>query len=99
LRYRFQMNDTAAASAFAAIGHPTRLKALQLVCDAGGSGLPVGEVATRLGISDPLASSHLRILAAAGLIDQERRGKSTLCVANAPRIRETATHLKGLLPA
>jgi DNA-binding transcriptional ArsR family regulator len=57
-----------------AISHPGRRALLRLVLDRE---LPVGELAERLGVSQPAASQHLKVLRDAGLVrgrvDGQRR--------------------------
>jgi len=74
------MNPT--VEQLAALGHATRLSAFELLAGKDSIGLSVGEIAVRLKVSAALASNHLQILARAGLITQERDGKSTICRAD-----------------
>ncbi len=53
--------------AIEAISHPGRRAMLRLVLDRE---LPVGELAERVGVSQPAASQHLKVLRDAGLIRQ-----------------------------
>jgi DNA-binding transcriptional ArsR family regulator len=57
-----------------AISHPGRRAMLRLVLERE---LPVGELADRLGVSQPAASQHLKVLRDAGLVrgrvDGQRR--------------------------
>ena len=41
--------------------------------------MPVGELSTRVGLSQPLISWHLRILRLAGVIDTRRQGREAIC--------------------
>ena len=52
--------------ALAAIAHPGRRTMLRLVLDRE---FPVGELATRTGMSQPAASQHLKVLRDAGLVE------------------------------
>lgn len=56
----------------AALAHPTRLKVFRLLVVAGPQGVPSGEIARRLGAPATTMSSHLAVLARAGLIEAER---------------------------
>lgn len=56
------------AVTFAALGEPSRLQIVELL-RAGP--LPVGEVARLLGIRQPQASKHLRVLKESGLVTSE----------------------------
>lgn len=56
---------------FEALGDPNRRAILTLLANGGRS---VGELAQALPISRPAVSRHLRLLRAAGLVDEEPRG-------------------------
>lgn len=56
------------ATTFAAIGQPTRLGIVELLREGP---LSVGEVVDALGIRQPQASKHLRVLDAAGIVANE----------------------------
>ncbi|MCU1600361.1 MAG: Transcriptional regulator, ArsR family [Frankiales bacterium] len=59
------------SSAFEALGDPHRRAILSLL---GAGGQSVGEVASRLPISRPAVSRHLRLLKEAGLVVEEPQG-------------------------
>lgn len=58
------------AKYFRTLADPTRLRILQLLRDDGE--LPVGEIASRLGISQPGASNHLACLRWCGFVATRR---------------------------
>ena len=58
-----------------AIAHPGRRAMLRLVLDRE---LPVGEIAERVGLSQPAASQHLRVLRDAGLVRGRVDGRRRL---------------------
>jgi DNA-binding transcriptional ArsR family regulator len=58
-----------------AISHPGRRAMLRLVLD---DELPVGELADRLGVSQPAASQHLKVLRDAGLVRGRVDGRRRL---------------------
>ncbi|MBW3612302.1 MAG: metalloregulator ArsR/SmtB family transcription factor [Chloroflexi bacterium] len=62
---------------YRALGDETRLRVIGLLAEVGP--LPVTELSTRVGLSQPLISWHLRILRLAGLIDTERQGRTSIC--------------------
>ena len=62
---------------YRALGDETRLRVIGLLAEVGP--LPVTELSTRVGLSQPLISWHLRILRLAGIIDTERHGRTTIC--------------------
>jgi DNA-binding transcriptional ArsR family regulator len=82
-----------AAQGFAAAGSASRLEVLRALVRAGPEGLPVSEIQKRLGIPASTLAHHLRFLAAAGLIVQERRGRQLLSRANYERISALADFL------
>ena len=69
------MNRDTAISAFAALGHDTRLELTRLLIQAGPFGLPVGEVCDTLGLAQSTVSTHLATLMNAGLIRNRREGR------------------------
>lgn len=82
-----------AAQGFAAIGSEPRLQALRLLVRAGPKGLTVGEVQQALGLAASTCTHHLRFLAAAGLVEQTKKGRSIACCASFPRIEALAAFL------
>jgi DNA-binding transcriptional ArsR family regulator len=62
---------------YKALGDGTRLRVIGLLAEAGP--LPVTELSSRVGLSQPLISWHLRILRLAGLIDTQRNGRQVIC--------------------
>lgn len=67
-----------AASAFAALGSEQRLTVLRSLVRAGPDGLSMGELGHRAGVSGSTLTHHLKILAGAGLVTQEKRGRSII---------------------
>ncbi|MEC9431368.1 MAG: metalloregulator ArsR/SmtB family transcription factor [Pseudomonadota bacterium] len=82
-----------AAQAFAALGSEPRLEVIRALVRAGPEGLPVGALQERLGIAASTLSHHLRFLAAADLLSQERRGRSLICRARFANIEALAHFL------
>ena len=68
-----------AASAFAALGSEQRLALVQTLVRAGYAGLSVGELGERTEINGSTLTHHLKILAAAGLIEQAKSGRVIAC--------------------
>lgn len=62
---------------YRALGDETRLRVIGILAEVGP--LPVGELSSRVGLSQPLISWHLRILRLAGLIDTTRQGREVIC--------------------
>lgn len=69
------------AAQFAALGSEQRLAVMQTLVRAGGDGVTIGQLGERCGITGSTLTHHLKILAAAGLVRQERQGRSTICAA------------------
>jgi ArsR family transcriptional regulator len=63
------------AMAFAVLADPVRLRLLSLVVSAAAGEACVCELTEPLGRSQPTVSHHLKILADAGLIAGEKRGR------------------------
>jgi DNA-binding transcriptional ArsR family regulator len=62
---------------YRALGDETRLRVIGLLAEIGP--MPVNELSSRVGLSQPLISWHLRILRLAGLVDTQRQGRATIC--------------------
>lgn len=72
-----------AAAAFSALGSEQRLTVLRLIFRAGPAGLSIGELGKRSGITGSTLTHHMKILTAAGLVQQSRQGRSIICVGAA----------------
>ena len=68
-----------AAQAFAALGSEQRLGVLQTLVRAGTDGLSMGELGKRTGVPGSTLNHHLRFLVHAGLVEQEKQGRSIIC--------------------
>lgn len=82
-----------AAAAFAALGSAVRLSVLRALVRAGDDGLPVGALQERLGIPASTLSHHIRALVGAGVLAQERQGRTLICRARFDRIQALAGFL------
>jgi DNA-binding transcriptional ArsR family regulator len=87
------MESLIAIDAFAALAQPTRLDAFRLIMKHEPDGLPAGEVARVLDVPQNTMSSHLAVLARAGLISSERHSRSIIYRAEIDRVRELASFL------
>lgn len=76
------MKTNDALSALAALSQEHRLAAFRLLVQAGPQGLPAGQIAEVLGVPNSSLSFHLAQLAAAGLAEQRREGRSLIYSAN-----------------
>jgi len=70
-----------AASTFAALGSEQRLAVLRTLVRAGPDGLSIGELGTRTGVTGSTLTHHMKILIQAGLVEQEKQGRSIICVS------------------
>ena len=75
------------ADGFAALGHVQRLEVLRTLVRGGESGLAFGVLQGRTGMAASTLAHHLRSLADAGLITQERQGRQTLSRPDFDRLR------------
>ncbi len=79
-----------AASGFAAMGSEARLQVLRCLIRAGTSGLTVGDIQDRTDIAPSTLAHHLKFLAGAGVIDQERAGRVVTNRANFDQLEQLA---------
>lgn len=70
------MHSEAAIKALGALAQEHRLATFRLLVEAGPGGLAAGILADQLGIAPSSLSFHLAQLSNAGLIEQERQGRS-----------------------
>ncbi len=66
------------AQGFAALGSEARLQVLLTLVRAGRGGLSVGEIQSRTGMAASTLAHHLKFLASAGLVLQEKDGRSVI---------------------
>jgi DNA-binding transcriptional ArsR family regulator len=62
---------------YRALADPTRLRICAILGESGP--LPVNELSSRFGLSQPLISWHLRILRTSGLVEMRPHGREKLC--------------------
>lgn len=67
-----------AAQGFAAMGSEARLEVLRALVRAGQDGLTIGAIRERTGIAPSTLAHHLKFLSGAGLVDQEKDGRSVI---------------------
>jgi len=72
-----------AASTFAALGSEQRLTVLRVLVRAGPDGLTIGELGNRSGVTGSTLTHHMKILAAAGLMQRVRDGRRIICIGAA----------------
>ena len=82
------MDNEKAILAFAALAQGTRLDAFKLLVAHEPTGLAAGDIARRLVAPHNTMSTHLAILARAGLITAERQSRSIVYRADLGTLRE-----------
>lgn len=90
------------ASAFRALGDPTRLRILTFLASkaeqSAETGATVGEVCAQVTGMETITSTishHLKELRIAGLIDVEKRGRFNICRLNRSAVDRLASALQG----
>ncbi|MBF9030546.1 metalloregulator ArsR/SmtB family transcription factor [Rhodobacterales bacterium HKCCE3408] len=84
---------TLAATAFSALGSEQRLAILRRLVRAGPHGLTIGVLGQDVGIAGSVLTHHLKQLASAGLVKQERDGRRILCSVDYDAVRALSTFL------
>lgn len=87
------MNQDQALAALAALAHVTRLDAFRLLVRHEPEGLPTGALVSASGLSQSTFSTHLAVLAKAGLVTAEKRGRQQVQRANIAALRALMTFL------
>jgi DNA-binding transcriptional ArsR family regulator len=77
---------------FAALADPTRRRVLTMLLE---DDMAVSDVAAPFQMSLAAISKHLSVLAAAGLIRQERRGRITWCMLDPYGMRAASVWMQG----
>lgn len=88
------MDIDTAARRLAELGNPTRLQIVRALVQAGGEGLPIGELQTHLDVPASTLAFHLRGLVTAGLVTQRKEGRVVRCTPNLKTINETLAFVK-----
>lgn len=76
------MKRADAIAALGALAQATRLDAFRALVEAGPDGLAAGKLASRLGISPPALSFHLKGLTHAGLARSRQEGRFVIYTAD-----------------
>lgn len=87
------MDEEIAVQGFAAMGSEARLHVLRSLVRAGTMGLAVGDIQERTGIPASTLAHHLRFLAAAGLIEQRKEGRSIISTARFDHLQDLAAYI------
>jgi len=81
------MDVDSAIGGLAALSQRTRLETFRLLVRHEPEGLPAGEIARLAGVPQNTMSTHLAVLARAGLVSSERRSRSIVYRADLDRLR------------
>lgn len=87
------MNALKASEGFSAMGAEPRLDVLRLLVKAGDGGLLVGELQKSLAIPSSTLAHHLKYLALADLIVQDKQGRTIRNRANYDHLSALATFI------
>jgi DNA-binding transcriptional ArsR family regulator len=82
-----------ALAALAALGQPTRLAIVRLLMRKQPGGLPAGSIALAVGCTHNTLSTHLAILARAGLVQGTRDGRAIIYSADIDGMRALVSFL------
>lgn len=81
------MQEADAIAALAALAQDTRLRSFRLLVEHAPEGLPAGVVARRLGVPANTLSTHLALLARAGLLQARRDSRQVIYAADLAGLR------------
>lgn len=73
---------------FAALSHPTRLDAFRLLVEHEPDGLTTGQLVEASGLSQSTFSTHLAVLAKAGLVTADKQGRQQVQRASITALRD-----------
>ncbi len=82
------MESTDAIDMFSALAQTSRLQMFRRLVAAGTGGLSAGAVADAIGVPQNTASSHLAVLARAGLIQSRKQSRSVIYSARVEALGE-----------
>jgi ArsR family transcriptional regulator len=91
--YNRCMDAASALGALAALAHPTRLDAFRLLVRHEPAGLSTGALVEASGLTQSTFSTHLAVLAKAGLVTAEKQGRQQIQRASIEAVRELMTFL------
>ena len=81
------MTNDSALLALAALAHPTRLDAFRQLVQHEPEGLSTGQLVDLSGLTQSTFSTHLAVLAKAGLLQTEKRGRRFIQRADIDALR------------
>ncbi len=76
------METEEAAIVLSKLGHPIRLRIVQILVKAGLEGLAVGDLQKILKIPGSTLSHHIGHLVTGGVLEQERQSRTLICRVN-----------------
>lgn len=89
-----KISASVAATRLAALGHEHRLELFKVLVRSGRNGLTVGELQSALDRPASTVGFHLRELVTAGLVTQEREGRSVRSRADFNALDEVLQFMK-----
>jgi DNA-binding transcriptional ArsR family regulator len=89
----YQESPPEAADVLAALGDPTRRRAFELLAERP---MAVGDLASRLPVSRPAVSQHLKALKQAGLVEELRTGTRRVYSVRPEGVEALRRYLDGL---
>jgi len=87
------MDDDSALTALAALAHPTRLATFRMLVKHEPDGLTTGQLVEAIGLAQSTFSTHLAVLAKAGLVTAEKNGRLQIQRACIDQLRVLMTFL------
>ncbi|WP_374551314.1 ArsR/SmtB family transcription factor [Sphingobium yanoikuyae] len=87
------MSTDDALSILSALAHPTRIEAFRLLIRHEPEGLSTGELVEASGLTQSTFSTHLAVMAKAGLVLSEKRGRQQIQRANLYALRGLMVYL------
>lgn len=82
------METRTALSMLAALSHPTRLEAFRLLVEYEPNGVSTGKLVEASALSQSTFSTHLAVLAKAGLVTADKQGRQQIQRASIPALRD-----------
>ena len=87
------MDQNSALAMLAALAHPARLATFRLLVQHEPGGLSTGELAGALSLTQSTLSTHLAVLAKAGLVQSDKQGRHFIQRVRIDALRELMTFL------
>ena len=87
------MDTETAVTKLGALAHMHRLNAFRLLIESGPDGIAAGDLASRLGLTGPNMSFHLRLLENAGLVRSSRDHRNIFYAVDVDGVRALLAYL------